>query len=64
MLAVGAVVSDTGVRAGEMCTRTIEDLSPSLEELRVVRRPQGWSQSEAFTELLALSGLSRAALKR
>lgn len=64
MLAVGAVVCDTGIRAGEMCTRTVEDLSPTLEELRVVRRPQGWSQSEAFTELLTLSGLSRAALKR
>ncbi|MFD9033326.1 hypothetical protein ACFVZW_19560 [Streptomyces sp. NPDC059567] len=64
MLAVGAVVSDTGIRAGEMCARTIEDLSPTLEELRVVRRPQGWSESEAYTELLAFSGLSRAALKR
>ncbi|MCX5278298.1 hypothetical protein [Streptomyces virginiae] len=64
MLAVGAVVSDTGIRAGEMCARTTEDLSPTLEELRVVRRPQGWSESEAYTELLALSGLSRAALKR
>ncbi|MER7097696.1 hypothetical protein ABT368_31660 [Streptomyces althioticus] len=64
MLAVGAVVSDTGIRAGEMCALRIEDLSPLLEELRVVRRPQGWSESEAYTELLALSGLSRAALKR
>jgi hypothetical protein len=64
MLAVGAVVTDTGIRSGEMCARTIEDLSPSLEELRVVRRPQGWSESEAYAELLALSGLSRAALKR
>lgn len=64
MLAVGAVVSDTGIRAGELCAREIEDLSPLLEELRVVRRPQGWSESEAYAELLALSGLSRAALKR
>lgn len=64
MLAVGAVVSDTGIRSGEMCALGIEDLSPLLEELRVVRRPQGWSESEAYAELLALSGLSRAALKR
>ncbi|MYW08548.1 hypothetical protein GT034_09345 [Streptomyces sp. SID2563] len=64
MLAIGAVVSDTEVRAGEMCARTIEDLSPTLEDLRVVRRPQGWSKAETFTELLTLSGLSRAALKR
>lgn len=64
MLAIGAVVSDTGIRAGEMCSRRIEDLSPALEELRVVRRPQGWSESEAFCELLPLSGLSQGALKR
>ncbi|MFK8905899.1 hypothetical protein [Streptomyces sp. YS-3] len=64
MLAIGAVVCDTGIRAGELCAREIEDLSPTLEELRVVRRPQGWSEAEAFTELLALSALSRAGLKR
>ncbi|WP_374778683.1 hypothetical protein OG756_42280 (plasmid) [Streptomyces sp. NBC_01310] len=64
MLAVGAVVSDTGIRAGEMCALTTEGLSPTLEELRAVRRPQGWSESEVYTELLPLSGLSRAALKR
>ncbi|GLW04173.1 hypothetical protein [Streptomyces lavendulae] len=64
MLAAGAVVSDTGIRAGGMCACTTEDLSPTLEELRVVRRPQGWSESQAYTELVALSGLSRASLKR
>ncbi|WP_369383235.1 hypothetical protein [Streptomyces sp. cg36] len=64
MLAMGAVVCDTGLRAGELCARTVEDLAPTLEELRVVRRPQGWSESEAYTELLPLSGLSRAALRR
>lgn len=64
MLAVGAVVCDTGIRAGEMCSLRIEDLSPTLEELRVVRRPQGWSESEAYCELLPLSALSGAAFKR
>ncbi|NEE39430.1 hypothetical protein G3M53_80290, partial [Streptomyces sp. SID7982] len=64
MLAVGAVVSDTGVRAGELCACRIEDLSPFLEELRVVRRPQGGSEADAVTELLALSRLSKTALKR
>ncbi|MFD6986158.1 hypothetical protein ACFWAX_36595, partial [Streptomyces sp. NPDC059956] len=64
MLAIGAVVCDTGIRAGEMCSRRIEDLSPALEELRVVRRPQGWSESDAFCGLLPLSGLSKGALKR
>ncbi|PBC72407.1 hypothetical protein BX261_7281 [Streptomyces sp. 2321.6] len=64
MLAIGATVCDTGVRAGELCARTVEDLAPTLEELRVVRRPQGWSEAEAYVEILALSGLSRAALRR
>ncbi|MFH9871573.1 hypothetical protein ACH4NT_36550 [Streptomyces lydicus] len=64
MLAIGATVCDTGVRAGELCARTVEDLSPTLEELRVVRRPQGWSEAEAYVQILALSGLSRAALRR
>jgi integrase len=64
MLAIGATVADTGARAGELCSRGVEDLSPSLEELRIVRRPQGWSEAEAYAELLPLSGLARAALRR
>ncbi|MFF9483019.1 hypothetical protein [Streptomyces sp. NPDC014733] len=64
MLAIGAVVSDTGVRAGELCARTVEDLSPTLEQLRVLRRPQGWSEADAYVEILPLSGLTRAALRR
>jgi integrase len=61
MLAIGATVIDTAARAGELCSRTLEDLSPTLEELRVLRRPQGWSEDAAYVELLALSGLTRAA---
>ncbi|MFE7442408.1 hypothetical protein ACFU7X_18375 [Streptomyces chartreusis] len=64
MLAIGATVVDTGARSGELCANTVEDLSPSLEELRLVRRPQGWSPSEAYAEVLTLTGLSRAALRR
>ena len=64
MLAIGATVIDTAARAGELCSRTVEDLSPTLEELRVLRRPQGWSESQAYTELVALSGLTRAAQRR
>jgi integrase len=64
MLAIGAVIADTGARAGEACALRIGDVSPSLEELRLVRRPQGWSEAEAYAELLELSGLSRAALRR
>ncbi|MFF0220192.1 hypothetical protein [Streptomyces vinaceus] len=64
MLAIGATVCDTGVRAGEMCACTIEDVSPSMEQLRVVRRPQGGAEAETYAELLALSDLSRTALRR
>jgi integrase len=64
MLAMGATVADTGARSGELCACRIEDLAPSLEELRIVRRPQGWSEAQAYVELIALSGLSRAALRR
>jgi hypothetical protein len=32
--------------------------------VRLLRRPQGWSEEEAYVELVALSGLARAALRR
>ncbi|POX58853.1 hypothetical protein C3492_35575 [Streptomyces sp. Ru62] len=64
MLAIGAMVADTGARSGEACAWRIDDLAPSLEEVRTVRRPQGWSEAEAYVELITLSGLSRAALRR
>ncbi|MEV6425036.1 hypothetical protein [Streptomyces sp. NPDC051662] len=64
MLAIGATAVDTGARSGELCACRIEDLAPSLEEIRIVRRPQGWGKEEAYVELIALSGLSRTALRR
>lgn len=64
MLAIGAIVCDTGVRAGEQCACTVGDLSPTVEELRVVRCPQGAGAAEAYTEVVALSGLSRDAVRR
>ncbi|CAL9677793.1 hypothetical protein SUDANB105_08104 (plasmid) [Streptomyces sp. enrichment culture] len=64
MLAIGAVAIDTGARSGEHCACRINDLAPSLEEIRIVRRPQGWSEAEAYVELITLSGLTRAALRR
>ncbi|MGW3414606.1 hypothetical protein [Streptomyces sp. NPDC000888] len=64
MLAIGATAVDTGARSGELCACRIEDLAPSLEEIRIVRRPQGWSKAEAYVELIVLSGLSRTALRR
>ncbi|MEU8843725.1 hypothetical protein AB0D97_32150 [Streptomyces roseus] len=64
MLAMGAIVCETGVRAGELCACTVGDLSPSLDELRVVRRPQGSGEAGTYTELLPLSDLSGKALIR
>jgi integrase len=64
MLAIGATVVDTAARAGELCSRTVEDLSPMLEELRILRHPQGWSEAETYVELVRLSGLTRSAFRR
>ncbi|WP_063892320.1 MULTISPECIES: hypothetical protein [unclassified Streptomyces] len=64
MLAIGAMVADSGARSGEACAWRLDDLAPSLEEVRTLRRPQGWSEAEAYVELAVLSGLSRAALRR
>jgi hypothetical protein len=64
MLAIGATVADTAARAGELCALTVEDLAPTLEEVRVVRRPQGWAAQQAYVELVALSPLARAAMRR
>jgi hypothetical protein len=64
MLAIGAMVADSGARSGEACAWQLNDLAPSLEEVRTVRRPQGWSETEVYVELAVLSGLSRAALRR
>ena len=64
MLAIGATVTDTAARAGELCAATIEDLSPTLEDVRLIRRRQRAAADAAYIELMALSGLSRAALRR
>jgi hypothetical protein len=64
MLAIGTVVTDTAARAGELCAATIEDLSPTLEDLRLIRRRQGTRADAAYPELLTLTGLARAALRR
>ncbi|MGC5000594.1 hypothetical protein [Streptomyces sp. DT195] len=64
MLALGATAVDTGARSGELCACRIEDLAPGLDRVRIVRRPQGWSEAEAYVELIDLSRLSRTALRR
>jgi integrase len=64
MLAIGAAVADTAARAGELCALSVEDLAPTLEEVRVLRRPQGWPPDQTHVELVALSSLARSALRR
>jgi integrase len=41
MLAMGAIVADTGARAGELVDQTLNDLHPGLLGARIRRRPQG-----------------------
>lgn len=64
MLTIGVLVTDTAARAGELSGLEVEDLSPGLEEARLLRRQQGAYDEEAYLELAALSPLSQAALKR
>lgn len=65
MLALALVVLDTGARVGELCTMRLEDLSPTLEEIRVRRRPQGTrAGSRPLVEVYVLSAGTRAALQR
>lgn len=64
LLALIGVVLDTGARAGELCALHVGDLSPDLSSVTVVRRPQARSVSPPVTEVLPLSGPSRAALRR
>lgn len=65
MLAMGSVVLDTGSRVGELCALRLEDLSPSLEEIRVRRRPQNARPGTPdVVEVYPLRRATRAALQR
>ncbi|MFI7020164.1 hypothetical protein [Streptomyces sp. NPDC050164] len=65
MLAMASVVLDTGARVGELCALRLEDLSPSLEEIRVRRRPQNARpDTPVAVEVYPLRRATRAALKR
>ncbi|MFF4648674.1 hypothetical protein [Streptomyces sp. NPDC001380] len=72
LLALVGVVLDTGARAGELCALRTGDLGGGsgggpggdLGEVRLVRRPQARSVSPPHTEVLPLSGPTRAALRR
>ncbi|WP_415962042.1 hypothetical protein [Streptomyces sp. 021-4] len=65
MLAMASVVLDTGPRVGELCAQRLEDLSPTLEEIRVRRRPQNVRPGTPdVVEVYPLRRATRAALKR
>jgi integrase len=65
MLAMSSVVLDTGTRVGELCALRLEDLSPTLEEVRVVRRPQNARpDTPDAVEIYPLRRATRAALQR
>ncbi|WP_404798756.1 hypothetical protein [Streptomyces pristinaespiralis] len=65
MLAMSSVVLDTGTRVGELCALRLEDLSPTLEEVRVVRRPQNARpDTPDAVEVYPLCRATRAALQR
>ncbi|AVI00046.1 hypothetical protein C5L38_33745 (plasmid) [Streptomyces sp. WAC00288] len=65
MLAMASVVLDTGARVGELCAMRLEDLSPTLEEIRVHRRPQNARpDTPDVVEVYPLRRATRAALTR
>ncbi|MEV5598937.1 hypothetical protein [Streptomyces sp. NPDC052496] len=65
MLAMSSVVLDTGARVGELCAVRLEDLSPTLTEIRIVRRPQNASRTAPVSvEVYPLRRATRAALQR
>ncbi|MFC6370104.1 tyrosine-type recombinase/integrase, partial [Nonomuraea thailandensis] len=65
MLAMSSVVLDTGSRVGELCALRLEDLSPSLEEVRITRRPQNARPNTPVSvEVYPLRRATRAALQR
>lgn len=65
MLAMASVTLDTGCRVGELCALRLEDLSPALEEVRIVRRPQNARPDDPVSvEVYPLRRATRAALQR
>lgn len=64
MLAMASVTLDTGCRVGELCAIRLDDLSPTLEEIRIVRRPQRARPDDASVEVYPLRRATQAALRR
>ncbi|EDY43222.1 tyrosine-type recombinase/integrase [Streptomyces sp. SPB074] len=64
-LAMASVTLDTGARVGELCALRLPDLSPAMEEVRIVRRPQGARPGDPLVvEVYPLRRASRTALAR
>ncbi|MFF9778946.1 hypothetical protein ACF1HJ_35555 [Streptomyces sp. NPDC013978] len=65
MLAMASVTLDTGCRVGKLCALRLEDLSPALEEVRIVRRPQNSRPDDPVSaEVYSMRRATRAALQR
>jgi hypothetical protein len=63
LFALIGVELDTGARVGELAALTLADLEEDLSAVRVVRRPQARTVSEAVEDEVPLSDGTRAALK-
>ncbi|NUP47458.1 MAG: tyrosine-type recombinase/integrase [Catenulispora sp.] len=63
LFALIGVELDTGARVGELAALTLADLADDLSTVRVVRRPQARTVSEAVEETVRLSDGTRAALR-
>ncbi|MEY9934869.1 integrase [Catenulispora sp. GP43] len=63
LFALIGVELDTGARVGELAALTLEDLADDLSTLRIIRRPQARTVSEAVHDTVKLSDGTRAALK-
>lgn len=63
LFAIVGVVLDTGARVGELCALRLDDLDPRRRTVRVTRRPQARSTSEAVVERVVLSAGTGRALR-
>ena len=63
LFALIGVELDTGARVGELAALTLADLADDLSTLRIVRRPQARTVSEAVHDTVKLSDGTRAALR-
>jgi hypothetical protein len=65
MLAMASLTLDAAPRVGELCEVKLEDLSPALEEVRLVRKRQAARPDDPLcVEIYPLRRATRAALQR